>query len=100
MRERRLRRHIAADTEKAALRNVANLDWALRQNVEDAFRRFENSFALQLSQALNETRQALQIALQKRSARAAEVGDLVAQSEQSTTALARVLSDLKDADAF
>lgn len=100
MRERRRRRHIAADTEKAALRNVANLDWALRQNVEDAFRRFENSFALQLSQALKETRQVMQIALQKRSARAAEVGDFVAQSEQSTTALARVLRDLKCADAF
>ena len=100
MRERRLRRHIAADTEKAVLRNVANLDWALRQNVEDAFRRFEDSFARQLSQALAETRQAMQIALQKRSARSAEVGALVAQSEQSTAALTGVLNDLKVASAL
>ena len=44
LRERRLRRQIASDTERAVLRNVANLDWALRQNVEDAFRRFEILF--------------------------------------------------------
>ena len=100
MRESRLRRHIAADTEKAALRNVANLDWALRQNVEDAFRRFEDSFARQLSQALEETRQAMQISLQKRSARSAEVGALVAQSEQSITALTSVLNELKAANTL
>jgi ribosome biogenesis GTPase A len=100
MRERRLRRPIAADTEKAALRNVANLDWALRQNIEDAFRRFENSFTQQLSQALEETREAMQIALQKRSARSTEVGALVARSEQSTAVLTSVLNDLKGAEAF
>jgi hypothetical protein len=100
MRERRLRHLIAADTEKAALRNVANLDWALRQNVEDAFRRFEDSFARQLSQALAETQQAMQIALQRRSASSAEVGALVAQSEQSTAVLTSALNDLKVADAL
>ncbi len=100
MRESRLRRHIAADTEKAALRNIANLDWALRQNVEDAFRRFENSFARQLLQALEETRQAMQIALQKRSARSAEVGALVTQSEQSTSALSGILNELKAANTL
>jgi GTPase Era involved in 16S rRNA processing len=100
MREKRLRRHIAADTERAALRNVGNLDWALRQNVENAFRRFEDSFSRQLSQALEETRQAMQVALQKRSARSAEVGALVAQSEHSTAVLTSVVNDLKVAHAF
>jgi hypothetical protein len=99
-REKRLRRHIAADTEKAVLRNVANLDWALRQNIEDAFRRFENSFTQQLSQALGETRQAMQIAMQKRSARSAEVGALVEQSEHSTAVLTGILNDRKVAHAF
>ena len=68
LRERRLRRQIASDTERAVLRNVANLDWALRQNVEDAFRRFESSLAEQLSEAIEETQQVMQIALEKRSA--------------------------------
>jgi len=97
MRARRLRRHIAADTERATLRNVANLDWALRQNVEDAFRRFESSLALQLSRALDESCQAMNIALVRRSARDAEVGALVARSRRSVEALASVLDDLRRA---
>ena len=40
-REKRARARIIAEAEKAALRNVANLDWAMRQNIEDSFRRFE-----------------------------------------------------------
>jgi hypothetical protein len=97
MRARRLRRHIAADTERATLRNVANLDWALRQNVEDAFRRFESSLAFQLSRALDETCQAMNIALVRRSARDAEVGALVARSRRSVEALASLLDDLRRA---
>jgi tRNA U34 5-carboxymethylaminomethyl modifying GTPase MnmE/TrmE len=99
LRERRLRRQIASDTERAALRNVANLDWTLRQNVENAFRRFESSLAEQLSEALEETRRAMQIALEKRSARSSEVGSLVAQTERSIAALTAALEGLQNADA-
>ena len=94
IRERRLRRHIAADTEKAVLRNIANLDWALRQNIEDAFRRFEASLTDQLFRASEETRQAMEIALQKRSARSAGVGVLIAESQRSTAILKSVLDEL------
>ncbi len=83
LREKRLRRQIASDTERAVLRNVANLDWALRQNVEDAFRRFESSLAEQLSAAVQVTRPVMQIALERRSVRSSEVSSLVAQAEQS-----------------
>ena len=98
LRERRLRRQIASDTDRAALRNVANLDWALRQNIEDAFRRFELSLAEQLSEAIEETRQVMQIALAKRSARSAEVATLVAQVEQSIAALSAALDGLESAE--
>ncbi len=97
LRESRLRRQIASDTDRAALRNVANLDWALRQNIEDAFRRFESSLAEQLSEAIEETRQVMQIALAKRSARSTEVATLVAQAEQSITALSAALDRLQSA---
>ena len=97
LRERRLRRQIASDTERAVLRNVANLDWALRQNVEDAFRRFESSLAEQLSEAIEETRRVMQIALEKRSARSSEVASLVAQAEQSIAALFAALAGLENA---
>jgi len=62
LRERRARDHLVAEAEKAALRNVASLDWALRQNIEDSFRRFESSLSEQLDLALRATRQALQLA--------------------------------------
>ncbi len=95
LRERRLRRQIASDTERAVLRNVANLDWALRQNVEDAFRRFESSLTRQLSGAVEETRRVMQIALEKRSARSSEVYLLVAEAEQSIATLSTVVEALE-----
>ncbi len=97
LRERRLRREIASDTERAVLRNVANLDWALRQNIEDAFRRFELSLAEQLSEAVQKTQLVMQIALEKRSARSSEVGSLVARMEQSIAALSAALAGLETA---
>ena len=93
-REKRLRGKIASDTERAVLRNVANLEWALRQNIEDAFRRFESSLTKQLSSAVEETRQVMQIALEKRTARSSEVSALVAQAAHSIAALSAVLEGL------
>ena len=98
-REKRLRARIVSDTERAVLRNVANLEGALRQNIEDAFRRFQSSLTDQLSEAVEETRRVMQIALDKRSARSSEVGALVAQTEQAIAALAAALSGLESANA-
>ena len=95
MREKRLRAKIGADTERAVLRNVANLDWALRQNVEEAFRRFEAALARQLSAAIEETREVMQIALDTRSARFEEVSSLIAQTQQSIAALSAVVENLE-----
>jgi GTP-binding protein EngB required for normal cell division len=94
IREERLRRLVAADTERASLRNVANLDWALRQNADDAFRRFEASLSQRLSEALDGTIQAMKTAVQRRSAMSAEVSDLAAQSEKTTKALKTILDEL------
>ena len=94
-REKRLRARIASDTERAVLRNVANLEWALRQNIEDAFRRFESSLTKQLSEAVQETQRVMQIALDKRSARSSEVSDIVAEAERSIATLSTVLEALQ-----
>jgi GTP-binding protein EngB required for normal cell division len=95
IREKRARARIVAEAEKAALRNVANLDWAMRQNIEDSFRRFESSLISQLDQAMNATRQAMQLALQRRAARSEAVkGDIDAAS-RSVTALSLILRELE-----
>jgi GTP-binding protein EngB required for normal cell division len=95
LRDRRARDHLAAEAEKAALRNVANLDWALRQNIEDSFRRFETSLSEQLDQALQATRQALQLAQRRRVARFEAVEADNEQANRCVKALSAILAELQ-----
>ena len=81
IRDKRTKDQLAADTEKAVLRNLANLDWAIRQNLDDAFRRFESAFAEQLGCAVAATRQAMRIAIERRRARAEEMDEYVEDFE-------------------
>ncbi len=95
LRERRARDHLVAEAEKAALRNVANLDWALRQNVEDSFRRFEASLSEQLDQALQATRQALQLAERRRAARSEAIEADVDEADRCARELSAILAELQ-----
>jgi GTPase Era involved in 16S rRNA processing len=95
LRERRARNHLVAEAEKAALRNVANLDWALRQNIEDSFRRFEASLSEQLDQALQATRRALHLAQRRRAARSEAVEAEVEQADRCVRTLSAILTELE-----
>jgi ribosome biogenesis GTPase A len=95
LRDKRVREKLIEDAERAALRNVANLDWCSRQNIEDSLRRFETEFSNQLGAALRATRQATQLAMQKRAARSEEIEADVAQANKSIAELALVLSALQ-----
>ncbi len=95
IREGRRRRQLMADAEMAALSNVSHLDWAIRQNIEDAFRRFEFSLSEQLDRALSATRQAMQLALQRGQARTEEIEADVKESAHAIAALSDVLTELK-----
>ncbi len=97
VREKHKRRRLRADSEAAILRNVANLDWAIRQNVDDAFRRFETSLDEQLSRALEATRQALRIAVERRSSRAEETDTDIKDSARSMAALSAILAKVQRA---
>jgi hypothetical protein len=99
LRDKRAREKLIEDAEKAALRNVANLDWCSRQNIEDSLRRFETEFSNQLGAALQATRQAMQLALQKRAARSEAIEVDVAQAKNSIAALAQILSELQASEA-
>ena len=94
LREKRAREKLIEDAERAALRNVANLDWCSRQNIEDSLRRFETEFSNQLGAALRATRQAMQFALQKRAERSEAIETDVAQATATIAELAAVLSGL------
>jgi GTP-binding protein EngB required for normal cell division len=95
IREKRARARLIAEADRAALRNVANLDWAMRQNIEDSFRRFEASLSGQLDQALKSTRQAMQLALARRAARSEAVKGDIDQATRSVTALSNILTELE-----
>jgi hypothetical protein len=98
LRERLSREKLIAEAERAALRNVANLDWCSRQNIEDSLRRFEAEFSNQLGEALQATRQAMQLALQRRAARSEAIGADVEQATDSIRELAQILSELQAAE--
>ena len=95
LRERRARDHLIAEAERAALRNVANLDWALRQNIEDSFRRFEYSLSEQLDLALRATRQALQLAQRRGAVRSQAIEADVEEADRCVTELANILAELQ-----
>ena len=95
IREKRARARIIAEAEKAALRNVANLDWAMRQNIEDSFRRFESSLSEQLDLALKATRQAMQLALQRRGERSEAIKVDIEQANRSAAELSDILAELE-----
>ena len=93
-RMKRARRRLAAETERAALRNIANLDWSLRQNIEEALRRFYASFAEQIEFALQDTRAALNLALERGSDQMRSAEKDVANAQAAVAALSRILSEL------
>lgn len=95
LRENRARARIIAEAEKAALHNVANLDWAMRQNMEDSFRRFGSSLSEQLDLALKATRQAMQLALQRRVARSEAIKVGIEDANRSVAELSDILKELQ-----
>jgi hypothetical protein len=95
IREKRARDQLAADAEKAILRNLANLDWAIRENLEDAFRQFESSLTEQLGNVLLATRQAMQLAIERRMTRAEELNKYVKESARSIASLTNIMSELQ-----
>jgi GTPase Era involved in 16S rRNA processing len=95
MRENRARRQLVADAVKAVLRNIANLDWAMRQNIEEGFRRFESSLSEQLDSALQATRQAMHIAIERRTARIEEIDEYSKELTRSIASLSNIFTELQ-----
>ncbi|MGH8164889.1 MAG: hypothetical protein ACREP1_11220, partial [Rhodanobacteraceae bacterium] len=98
LRKKRMRRRLLDECESVLLRNVENLRWATRQNVEDAFRRFAADLDEGLALSLKATRGAMQAALDRRRDHSHAVEPELAEKEAAlgslteiSTALARPL---------
>lgn len=99
LRRRRELKQLFTESDAAVLRNVANLEWAIRQNIDDAFRRFEADLAEQLARALAATRDAMRIAIERRVSHANEVDEYVKESARSIAELSDLLENLKTTSA-
>src|SRR5438876_5287427 len=63
MRGTRMRKRLLDEIDAVVIRNVENLRWATRQNLEDSFRRFGAELDERLAMSLAATRGAMQKAL-------------------------------------
>lgn len=66
----------------------------MRQDIEDSFRRFESSLSEQLNLALKATRQAMQLALQRRAVRSDAIKVDIEQAKRSVAQLSGILTEL------
>ena len=67
----------------------------MRQNIEDSFRRFELSLSNQLDVPLKATRQAMQLVLQRRTARSAAIKVDIEQANCTVVELSDILAEVE-----
>jgi GTP-binding protein EngB required for normal cell division len=87
MRRTRMRKRLLEEIDAVVIRNVENLRWATRQNLEDTFRRFGAELDERLIMSLAATRGAMQKALEQRRQHAEQIDSEI---EVNHTALSRL----------
>jgi GTPase Era involved in 16S rRNA processing len=95
----RARRQISADSDRAVLRNVANLEWSLRQNIDNAFRRFEGELSERMSGAIDATRQAMEMALEMQQSGAEITASRLSEAIKAKESISKILKELRGNDA-
>jgi GTPase Era involved in 16S rRNA processing len=90
MRKRRIRKRLLEEIDTVVTRNVENLRWATRQNMEDTFRRFGAELDERLAMSLDATRGAMRKALEQRKQRADQVDSHVESSQRTLAKLAEI----------
>jgi ribosome biogenesis GTPase A len=88
VRKTRMRKRLLEEIDAVVVRNVENLRWATRQNLEDTFRRFGAELDERLAMSLAATRGAMQKALEQRKQHADQIDSEI---EAKQTALSRLV---------
>lgn len=89
-RQARLKQRLSDETAAILSRNVENLRWATRQNLEEAFRRFGSELDERLSQSLAATHGAMAAALTRRQPHAAQVAAEIETIQAACVTLAEI----------
>jgi hypothetical protein len=90
MRKRRIRKRLLEEIDSVVIRNVENLRWATRQDLEDTSRRFGAELEERLAMSLDATRGAMRKALEQRQQRAGQVDSDVESSQRTLAKLAEI----------
>jgi hypothetical protein len=90
MRKARMRKRLLEELDIVAIRNVENLRWATRQNLEDAFRRFSAELDERLAMSLAATRGAMQKALEQRKQHAEQIDSEIEAKQTGLSRLSKI----------
>jgi GTP-binding protein EngB required for normal cell division len=94
MRRRRIRKRLLDEIDAVVIRNVENLRWATRQNLEDAFRRFGTELDERLAMSLAATRGAMQKALEQRKQHTEQIDSEIEVKQTALSGLAEIAKTL------
>lgn len=92
LRQRRMRQQLGDGVTMLAQRNVENLRWAMRQGIDETFRKFGVLVRERTASAREATQGAVEAAANRRAAQADEVAGALSQLRQAREDLANVLS--------
>lgn len=95
MRKRRMRQRLLGEIDAVVIRNVENLRWATRQNLEDTFRRFGAELDERLAMSLDATRGAMRKALEQRRRHARQTDSEIESSRRTLSRLAEIQQALE-----
>jgi GTP-binding protein EngB required for normal cell division len=95
VRKARVRRRLRQEIDTIVQRNVENLRWATRQNVEDAFRRFGRALDETFATNIEATRGIIAVAYDRRLSQAERTEPEIAAVEASKTTLMDIQTELR-----
>jgi GTP-binding protein EngB required for normal cell division len=95
MRKARTRKRLLEEIDAVVIRNVENLRWATRQNLEDTFRRFAAELDERLAMSLDATRGAMRKALEQRKAHAQQIDSEIETKQRGLSHLADIAETLR-----
>jgi dynamin family protein len=96
VRKSRMRKRLLEEIDVVVIRNVENLRWATRQNIEDAFRRFGAELDERLAMSLDATRGAMRKALEQRKQRADQIDCDIESSKGTLSELGEIRQALDE----
>jgi len=94
MRKTKMRKRLLEQIDAVVIRNVENLRWATRQNMEDTFRRFGAELNERLAMSLDATRGAMRKALEQRKAHAEQIDSEIETKQRGLSHLAEIAETL------